>query len=169
MRKPRRNHSAAFKARVALEAIRGEKTVAEICAHHEIHPTRVTAWKTELNELHLDLPFYGARKRADRLRREGHEVCRRHVTTLMRRMGIEALYRRPRASSNSQRFIVATRSRCSEATPTSRMASMASKPASSKCWSACRPVGSRSLRSYASGSRNSTSTIEKMGSCQTKR
>jgi len=38
MRKPRRNHSAAFKARVALEAIRGEKTVAEIAAHHEVHP-----------------------------------------------------------------------------------------------------------------------------------
>jgi len=33
MRKPRRNHSAAFKARVALEAIRGEKTVAQIAAH----------------------------------------------------------------------------------------------------------------------------------------
>ena len=33
MRKPRRNHSAAFKTRVALEAIRGEKTVAEIAAH----------------------------------------------------------------------------------------------------------------------------------------
>ena len=35
MRKPRRNHSATFKARVALEAIRGEKTVAQIAAHHE--------------------------------------------------------------------------------------------------------------------------------------
>jgi transposase-like protein len=50
MRKPRRNHSAAFKARVALEAIRGEKTVAEIAAHHEVHPTQVTAWKTQLLE-----------------------------------------------------------------------------------------------------------------------
>jgi transposase len=48
MRKPRRNHSAAFKARVALEAIRGEKTVAEIAAHHEVHATQVTAWKTQL-------------------------------------------------------------------------------------------------------------------------
>ena len=45
MKKPRRNHSAAFKARVALEAIRGEKTLAEIAAHHEVHPTQVTAWK----------------------------------------------------------------------------------------------------------------------------
>jgi transposase len=50
MRKPRRNHSAAFKARVALEAIRGEKTVAEIAAHHEVHATQVTAWKTDLLE-----------------------------------------------------------------------------------------------------------------------
>ena len=48
MRKPRRNHSATFKARVALEAIRGEKTVAQIAAHHEVHATQVTAWKTEL-------------------------------------------------------------------------------------------------------------------------
>lgn len=50
MRKPRRNHSAAFKARVALEAIRGEKTVAEIAAHHEVHPNQVTTWKTQLLE-----------------------------------------------------------------------------------------------------------------------
>src|SRR6202035_3759989 len=50
MRKPRRNHSAAFKARVALEAIRGEKTVAEMAGHHEVHPTPVTAWKTQLLE-----------------------------------------------------------------------------------------------------------------------
>jgi transposase len=50
MRKPRRNHSASFKARVALEAIRGEKTVAEIAAHHEVHPNQVTTWKTQLLE-----------------------------------------------------------------------------------------------------------------------
>lgn len=50
MKKPRRNHSAAFKAQVALEAIRGEKTVAEIAAHHEVHPNQVTSWKTQLLE-----------------------------------------------------------------------------------------------------------------------
>lgn len=51
-----------------------------------------------IDELHLKWPFYGARKLARELRKEGHEVGRRHVTTLMRRMGIEALYRRPRTS-----------------------------------------------------------------------
>jgi transposase len=50
MRKPRRNHSAKFKAQVALEAIRGEKTIAEIAAHHEVHATQVTSWKDEVLE-----------------------------------------------------------------------------------------------------------------------
>ena len=48
MKKPRRNHSPAFKARVALEAIRGEKTVAQIAAHHEVHANQVTTWKSQL-------------------------------------------------------------------------------------------------------------------------
>jgi putative transposase len=39
----------------------------------------------------LDLSFYGSRTLADRLRREGHDVGRRHVTTLIWRMSIEAL------------------------------------------------------------------------------
>jgi transposase len=48
MNKPRRNHSAALKTCVALEAIRGEKTVADFAAHHEIHPTQATTWKSQL-------------------------------------------------------------------------------------------------------------------------
>ena len=51
-----------------------------------------------LDELHLQLPFYGSRKLTRELRKEGHEVGRRHVVTLMRRMGIEVIYRRPRTS-----------------------------------------------------------------------
>ena len=51
-----------------------------------------------LDELHLEAPFYGARKLAAVLRREGHVIGRRHVGTLMRQMGIEAMYRRPRTS-----------------------------------------------------------------------
>jgi putative transposase len=51
-----------------------------------------------IDELHLEAPCYGARKLAASLRREGHEVGRKHVRTLMRGMGIEALYRKPRTS-----------------------------------------------------------------------
>ncbi|MHB1544713.1 MAG: transposase [Gammaproteobacteria bacterium] len=50
MRKPRRNHSPAFKARVALEALKGEKTVVEIGKQYEVHPNQVTSWKKELLE-----------------------------------------------------------------------------------------------------------------------
>jgi len=48
MRRPRRNHSPAFKARVALEALKGEKTVAELATLHDVHPTRIVSWKSEL-------------------------------------------------------------------------------------------------------------------------
>ena len=51
-----------------------------------------------IDELHLGAPFYGSRKLAAQLRREGHDIGRRHARTLMRQMGIEALYRKPRTS-----------------------------------------------------------------------
>jgi putative transposase len=51
-----------------------------------------------IDELHLEAPFFGARKIAAQLRREGERVGRRHVRTLMRKIGIQALYRKPRTS-----------------------------------------------------------------------
>jgi putative transposase len=51
-----------------------------------------------IDELHLEHPFAGSRMLRDLLSREGFEVGRRHVGTLMRRMGIEALYRKPNTS-----------------------------------------------------------------------
>ena len=51
-----------------------------------------------IDELHLQYPFAGARMLRDVLRREGYQVGRRHVVTLMRRMGITAVYRKPRTS-----------------------------------------------------------------------
>src|SRR5665213_3350643 len=51
-----------------------------------------------MDELHLDFPFAGSRMLRDLLNAEGIEIGRRHVATLMRRMGIEAIYRRPSTS-----------------------------------------------------------------------
>ena len=44
----RRNHNPAFKAKVALAAIKGEKTLAELAQLYDVHPNQVTAWKAHL-------------------------------------------------------------------------------------------------------------------------
>lgn len=50
MKRPRRNHSAAFKAKVAVAAIRGDKTLSELAAHFQVHPNQITQWKGQLLE-----------------------------------------------------------------------------------------------------------------------
>ena len=47
-RRPRRNHSAAFKAKVAIAAIKGERTIAQIAEQFDVHPNQVTTWKAQL-------------------------------------------------------------------------------------------------------------------------
>ena len=46
--KQRRNHSPSFKAKVALEAVKGEETVAQLAARYEVHPGQIQAWKKSL-------------------------------------------------------------------------------------------------------------------------
>jgi len=55
-----------------------------------------------MDELHLDYPFAGSRMLRDLLRKDGVQIGRAHVITLMRRMGIEAIYRRPNTSKPSE-------------------------------------------------------------------
>ncbi len=54
-KRTRRNHSGAFKAKVALAALRGDKTLIEIAEHYEVHPTQVTEWKKQLLERASDV------------------------------------------------------------------------------------------------------------------
>ena len=193
-RRPRRNHTPAFKAKVALAAVKGEKTLAELAQQFDIHPNQITQWKSQLldgaaglfgsesrgdnqgppvdltvlhakigeltlendflagapgqggfaerkamidrshdlpitrqarmlnvsrgsvyylprpasaadlalmrrmDELHLEFPFAGSRMLRDLLTAEGFQTGRRHVATLMKRMRIQAVYRKPNTS-----------------------------------------------------------------------
>ena len=47
-RRPRRNHSPAFKAKVALAAIKGDRTITQLAEHFDVHPNQVTTWKAQL-------------------------------------------------------------------------------------------------------------------------
>ena len=49
-RRVRRNHSPAFKAKVALAAIKGEKTLADLAQQFDVHPNQITQWRSQLLE-----------------------------------------------------------------------------------------------------------------------
>ena len=87
----------------ALPVIRQCQILALSRSTAYYQPTPLSATELVLSrridELHLDHPFAGARMLRDLLRQEGHAIGRRHVATLMRRMGIEAVYRKPHTSA----------------------------------------------------------------------
>lgn len=74
--------------------------VARSTAYYTPAPTSPSdlALMRRIDELHLEYPFAGSRMLRDMLRREGHVIGRKHVSTLMKKMGIEALYRKPNTS-----------------------------------------------------------------------
>jgi len=89
-----RNHRLALARQAALLGIsRGS-------VYYEPVPVSDAdlALMRRLDELHMEFPFAGARMLRGLLAAEGSKVGRRHITTLMRRMGIEAIYRRPNTS-----------------------------------------------------------------------
>ena len=64
VRSMRRQHDAAFKARVALEAIKGEKTIAQIASEYSVHPNQIRQWRQRLLE-ELPQVFSDRRQRAE--------------------------------------------------------------------------------------------------------
>ena len=75
-------------------------TLSQATAYYQAAPVSATelALMRRIDELHLDHPCAGARMLRDLLRREGHTIGRKRVRTLMTRIGIEAVYRKPRTS-----------------------------------------------------------------------
>ena len=63
MKRPRRNHSAKFKATVALAAIRGEKTLVELSEQYRVHPNQIGQWRAELLERATEVFATAAEKR----------------------------------------------------------------------------------------------------------
>jgi transposase len=49
-RRPRRNHTPSFKAKVALAAIKGDRTLAQLAEQFDVHPNQITSWKAQLEE-----------------------------------------------------------------------------------------------------------------------
>ena len=64
MKRTRRNHGATFKAQVALAAVKGDKTRAELAEQFRVHPTQITDWKPQLLARAADV-FGGIKLTAD--------------------------------------------------------------------------------------------------------
>ncbi len=64
MRRTRRNHAPGFKAKVAIAAIKGDKTLAELAEHFDVHPNQISEWKQQLQESAADVFGSGPRTKA---------------------------------------------------------------------------------------------------------
>ena len=81
MKRKRRNHSAEFKARVAMEALKGIRPVHEIAAEFDVHPVQVSQWKKALQD-NVSSVFERKNARADERERE-----QKHIERLERKLG----------------------------------------------------------------------------------
>ena len=78
MSKERRKHSPAFKAKVALAAVKNEATISELAARFGVHPTMITAWKRSLLEGAADIFDKGQKSR---------QQTEAHINELYRQIG----------------------------------------------------------------------------------
>ena len=77
----RRQHDAAFKARVAFEAAKGEKTLAQLASEFDVHPNQIRQWRRHLLEMMPDL-FSDRRKKTEKGREELEAELFQHIGQL---------------------------------------------------------------------------------------
>lgn len=65
MRRKRRNHSPAFKAKVALAALQGDKTLAELSSEYDVHVNQIQSWRNQLKDNMVSLFDSGVDQRKD--------------------------------------------------------------------------------------------------------
>jgi len=65
MRRKRRNHSPTFKAKIALEALKGEKTLAQLSSEYDVHVNQIRTWPNQLKENMVSLFESGVDQRKD--------------------------------------------------------------------------------------------------------
>src|SRR5438309_11403982 len=99
MKGSRKRYPASFKARVALEAAKQTRTLAELSGRYRVHSVQISQWKKQLldgiESLFRDLtPFYGSRRMTASLERSGETVNRKRVQRLMAQMGLDAIFPR---------------------------------------------------------------------------
>ena len=61
-KRPRRNHAPTFKAKVALESLKGEQTIVELAQRYQVHPNQITEWKKQLLEHAADVFSKGQKR-----------------------------------------------------------------------------------------------------------
>lgn len=94
MARKRKSHAAAFKAQVALAALKGDKTVNELASQHAVHPTLIHAWKKQLLVGAEDLFSNGSKAAA-----EDHEAIQAQLYEQIGRLKMELDWLKKKAAS----------------------------------------------------------------------